>query len=356
MTEEARHQLATTIDTDDRSPENGVESLLRQLRVVTDLQSLLGELLAALAALEDADKALLLRFDGNETLTLAASAGLAPEHGRLLARLPASAHPWEEALRKSVAIGDAEIEPAFTPQPLVRAAGVRGLHAVPVLAPDGSPLGVLATLFRRPLQLSSRQERVAALYARQVAWILTSLHLREQAATVIAQKLEQVNEAEQRASESAVQAASAEARAAELQSRTEDLQTQAASLERRATHAERTAARMQALQEVTAALSSALTAADVAGIVVEKGVSALNAYAGSMVLLTSDGKTLERVRAIGYPEDMLARWKQIPIDGPYPLSEAVRDRTPVFIGDDRALSERYPHLNSERSATGTQAV
>jgi signal transduction histidine kinase len=356
MTEEARHQLATTTAMGDGSAGNGVDSLLRQLRAITDVQPLLGELLAALAALEDADKALLLRFDENETLTLAASAGLAPEHARLLDRLPASAHPWEEALRRSVAIGDAEIEPAFTPQPLVRAAGVRGLHAVPVLAPDGSSLGVIATLFRRPLQLSSRQERVAALYARQVAWILTSLRLREQAATAIAHERERVNDAEQRANESAMQAASAEARAAELQSRKEDLEAGAASLEQRATHAERAAARMQALQQVTAALSDAVTAADVAAVVVERGVSALNASAGSMVLLTSDGKTLDRVRAIGYAEEMLARWKQIPVDGPYPLSEAVRDRTPVFIGDDRTLSERYPHLNAERATTGTQAV
>jgi signal transduction histidine kinase len=356
MTEEARHQLATTTDRDDHSAGNGVEALLRQLRAVADIQPLLGEVLAALAALEDADKALLLRFDGKETLTLAASAGLAPEHGRLLDRLPASAHPWEEALRRSIAIGDAEIEPAFTPQPLVRAAGARGLHAVPVHAPDGTPLGIIATLFRRPLQLSSRQERVAALYARQVAWILTSLRLREQAAVAIAHQLERVNDAEQRASGSAMQAASAEARASELQSRKEDLEAQAESLKQRATHAERTAARIQALQELTAALSSALTAADVAAIVVEKGVSALNAYAGSVVLVTSDGKTLERVRASGYPEEMLARWEQIPVDGPYPLSEAVRDRNPVFIGDDRTLSERYPDLTAERATTGTQAV
>jgi GAF domain-containing protein len=174
MTEEARHQLATTTDMDDGSPANGVDSLLRQLRAITDVQPLLGELLAALAALEDADKALLLRFDENETLTLAASAGLAPEHARLLDRLPASAHPWEEALRRSVAVGDAEIEPAFTPQPLVRAAGVRGLHAVPVLAPDGSSLGVIATLFRRPLQLSRRSRPHFPMRSQPPTWPLSS--------------------------------------------------------------------------------------------------------------------------------------------------------------------------------------
>src|SRR5688500_11365376 len=177
MTEDARHESATTDRTHDVSMGDGADSLLRQLRTADEVQPLLGELLAALAALEDADKALLLRVDPGDTLTLIASAGLAPEHARLLERLPASAHPWGDALRAPVAVGDAEIEAAFTPQPLVRAAGVRGLHIVPIRAPDGSALGVLAALFRRPLQLSARQERVAALYARQVSWILTSVRL-----------------------------------------------------------------------------------------------------------------------------------------------------------------------------------
>jgi signal transduction histidine kinase/PAS domain-containing protein len=370
MTEEARHDLATTDQADDVSPGDGAESLLHQLRSADDVQPLLGELLAALAALEDADKALLLRLDPGDTLTLIASAGLAPEHARLLERLPASAHPWADALRAPVAVGDAEIEAAFTPQPLVRAAGVRGLHIVPIRAPDGSPIGVIAALFRRPLQLSARQERVAALYARQVAWILTSVHLRQQAALAIDHQHERVTEAKQRAEFVAMEVASAEARVAELQRRAEELesrlqtvQSQRGSLEselrtveNRAVLAERAAARVHASHEVTSALSSALTTAEVAAIIVDKGINALGAYAGSMVLLTKDGTQLERVRAIGYPEDMLERWKQVPIDGQLPLSEAVREQRLVLLGNDREISERYPHLSAERKITGTKAL
>src|SRR5688572_4354525 len=356
MTEDARHEAASTDRSRDVSPGDGADALLRQLRAGDDLQPLLGELLAALAALEDADKALLLRVDPNETLTLVASAGLAPEHARLLDRLPVSAHPWVEALRAPVAVGDAEIEAAFTPQPLVRAAGVRGLHIVPIMGPDGSALGVLAALFRRPLQLSARQERVAALYARQVSWILTSVRLREQAAIAIDHERELLADAEQRAGTVAMQAASAQARAAELQHRTEVLESQAAALEKRALQAERAAARVHASLELTAALSTALTAADVAAIIVDKGVTTLGAYAGSMAVLTSDGTKLERVRAIGYPEGTLDQWQFLPLDGPLPLSEAVRERAPILIGDDRSLAERYPHLTSERSQTGTKAI
>jgi signal transduction histidine kinase/PAS domain-containing protein len=370
MTEEARHEPALTDRTGDVSPGDGADSLLRQLRAADDLQPLLGELLAALAALEDADKALLLRVDAADTLTLVASAGLAPEHARLLDRLPASAHPWSDALRTPVAIGDAEIEAAFTPQPLVRAAGVRGLHIVPILSPEGSSLGVIAALFRRPLQLSARQERVAALYARQVSWILTSIRLREHAAVVIEQERARLGEMEQRASSIAMEAASSEARVAELQHRGEALEARAHELERRgetlearvrdvehrAANAERGAARVHKLQELTAALSTAVTAADVAAIIVDKGVDVAGAYAGSMMLLTADGTQLDRVRAVGYPEGMLDRWKHVPVDAPLPLSEAVRERAPIFLPTDRALSERYPHLTVEREKTGTKAV
>ena len=377
MSEEARHDIATTDPNGDVSSGDGAESLLRQLRASQDVQPLLGELLAALAALEDADKALLLRVDAGDTLTLIASAGLAPEHARLLERLPVSAHPWSDALRAPVAVGDAEIEAAFTPQPLVRAAGVRGLHLVPVLAPDGSPLGVIAALFRRPLQLSARQERVAALYARQVSWILTSVRLREQAAAAIDQERGRLADAEQRVDALAMQAASAEGRAAELEHRVESLQSRAdtlesqtqsltaraqsltsraETLEQRAAQAERSASRLQASQELTAALASALTAADVAAIIVDKGVAAVGAYAGSMMLLNGNGTALERVRAVGYPEEMLARWPQVPLDQPLPLSEAVRDKVAVLIGDDRTLTARYPHLTAEREKTGTKAL
>ena len=356
MTEDARHESATTDRTHDVSMGDGADSLLRQLRSADEVQPLLGELLAALAALEDADKALLLRLDPGDTLTLIASAGLAPEHARLLERLPASAHPWADALRAPVAVGDAEIEAAFTPQPLVRAAGVRGLHIVPIRAPDGSSIGVIAALFRRPLQLSARQKRVAALYARQVAWILTSVRVREQAAVAIDHERERLTDAQLRAESMAMQAASAEARVGELQHRAERLESELRELGQRAAHAERAAARVHASHEVTSALSSALTAADVAAIIVDKGIAVLGAYAGAMVLLTSDGTRLERVRAIGYPQDMLDRWQHIPIDAPLPLSEAVRERAPVLVGDDRTLTARYPHLVTERERTGTKAL
>ena len=106
MTEEARLEIEPADAASDVFSEDAAGSLLSRLRAAEDVHPLLGELLAALAALEDADKALLLRYDA-DVLTLVASAGLAPEHVRLLERLPASAHPWADALNRPVAVGDA---------------------------------------------------------------------------------------------------------------------------------------------------------------------------------------------------------------------------------------------------------
>ncbi|MDQ4080451.1 MAG: ATP-binding protein, partial [Gemmatimonadota bacterium] len=86
------------------------------------------------------------------------------------------------------------------------------------------------------------------------------------------------------------------------------------------------------------------------------GVNALGAHAGSMVVLAPDGQTLARVRAIGYPKEMLAAWERIPLDSSVPLSAAVRDGAPVMLGDTRAVSARYPHLDGEHGSMGTQAL
>jgi signal transduction histidine kinase/PAS domain-containing protein len=356
MTDDAGQELAISTEESDAAVAGGGDSLLRQLGEAEAVQGMLSEVLAALAALEDADKAFLLQFDGRDTLSIVASAGLQAEHARLLERLPASAHPWADALRAPVAVADAEIEPALTPQPLVRAAGLRGLHAVPVVAADGTPLGVMAAIFRRPLQLSSRQERVAALYARQVAWILSSVRLHTDAAQALREAADREATAERRAEESAARAASMEARALDARDRAESLEAAQRDLESRIRDTETSAKRYRDLQKVTAALAAAASADDVATVVIEQGLEVLGAYAGSLVLVARDGASLEVVRAHGYAPDVLARWRTLPLDAPYPLSEAVRSGAPVFSPNDAEVSRRYPQFDAERRASGTQAL
>ncbi|MGH2355280.1 MAG: GAF domain-containing protein, partial [Chloroflexota bacterium] len=105
---------------------------------------------------------------------------------------------------------------------------------------------------------------------------------------------------------------------------------------------------------MTAALSEAVTPSQVAAVVVDQGVAALGALAGSMVLLAADGAALEIVRAIGYAEEMLDSWRRFPISAPTPLSDAVQTATPVWLESLAVCERRYPVLAAAQG-TGAQA-
>ncbi len=107
----------------------------------------------------------------------------------------------------------------------------------------------------------------------------------------------------------------------------------------RATH------RIARLQSVTAALSESLTPAQVGGVVVGEGVAALEASAGSMVLLTEDGTELEVVRAVGYPEALVERWRRFSVEAPVPIAEAVRTGEPVYLENREAWLSRFPDID-----------
>ena len=105
--------------------------------------------------------------------------------------------------------------------------------------------------------------------------------------------------------------------------------------------AERAAERTARLQEITAALSEALTPAAVAEVIVDQGVEALRARAGSLALLTDDGVWLEIVRAIGYPQGFVERWRRTPVSTRVVAGEAIQMREPVFLDSRDVLLARY---------------
>ncbi len=86
------------------------------------------------------------------------------------------------------------------------------------------------------------------------------------------------------------------------------------------------------LQAVTAALSEALTPVQVAEVLVEQGVSATDAAAGTLALLDDSGETVEIVRADGYPPALLRQWERFSLATPAPLAEAIRSGKPVLVG------------------------
>jgi PAS domain S-box-containing protein len=89
--------------------------------------------------------------------------------------------------------------------------------------------------------------------------------------------------------------------------------------------------RVARLQALTAALSRALTPAQVARIAVEHGLAALNAQYGLLALLTADGAQLETVQFEGYPADILANRRSVAINASDPLAQAVRNQALVTV-------------------------
>ncbi|MBE9008201.1 PAS domain S-box protein [Fortiea sp. LEGE XX443] len=119
--------------------------------------------------------------------------------------------------------------------------------------------------------------------------------------------------------------------------------------------AEMAANRTVRLQKITAALSEAITPQQVADVVVNQGIAALGASAGSVTLLAEQGTDLKVVQASGYPQSMLDNWKSFPLNANVPLAETVRTGQPIFLESPEAFTASYPHLAESVSVTGNCA-
>jgi signal transduction histidine kinase len=107
---------------------------------------------------------------------------------------------------------------------------------------------------------------------------------------------------------------------------------------------EKIAGRLKRLQNVTAALSKAYTPGEVANIIIEQGVAALEAVAGIVVLLTGDKTLLNIVASIGYPPEVVQNWLQIDLKMPVPIADAVRENRVILLHSLEERAERYPEL------------
>jgi PAS domain S-box-containing protein len=109
--------------------------------------------------------------------------------------------------------------------------------------------------------------------------------------------------------------------------------------------------RLERLQAVTAALSKALTPAEVVEAVVEQGMAALGARAGLVALVTPDGIDLEIIKTRGFAEETMRAWHRFPIAAGLPLSDVVRRAAPLFIETAAEYRARYPEMARRVGAT-----
>jgi GAF domain-containing protein len=106
--------------------------------------------------------------------------------------------------------------------------------------------------------------------------------------------------------------------------------------------AERAAARLTSLQAVAAGLAGALRTAEVADVILSRGVAEIGARSASLCLLQPDGQTVSIVQAAGYSTAVQERWQSFPVSADLPASEAIRTGKAVYLRslDDR--DARYP--------------
>lgn len=114
---------------------------------------------------------------------------------------------------------------------------------------------------------------------------------------------------------------------------------------------------MARLQEATAALSSALTAEEVAEAILGHAYELTGAMACVAYHLPREGEELVLIGSRGLPGEVLERLRRLSLDTPLPLSDAVREQRPFWISGQEELLKRYPNLPSEAvHVVGLRAV
>lgn len=122
-----------------------------------------------------------------------------------------------------------------------------------------------------------------------------------------------------------------------------------------AARAHEVAVRVSRLQSVTAALSRALRTEDVVRVVLEQGIAAVRADAGSIALLADDGETLTVAHHTGYPAELVAPLRSFSINGDLPLAVAVRSRAPVWIPSWDVYRD-HPQIGPIMARTGRSSA
>jgi signal transduction histidine kinase len=110
------------------------------------------------------------------------------------------------------------------------------------------------------------------------------------------------------------------------------------------------------LQQLTSELSSALTPEQVAEVIVDKGVAAVEGHLATVYVLTDEGKTMELLNKKGIPQESLARFQRFAFGYPGPLTDCINEKQAIYIESQEDYIARYPILEEHIRRNGTQAT
>src|SRR5262245_22745176 len=111
---------------------------------------------------------------------------------------------------------------------------------------------------------------------------------------------------------------------------------------RRAAESEST--RLAHLHNLTGRLANAVTVRDVCEALVDTAIGSLGAGAAGVGLLSTDGTELDIVALRGFPDEVAARWRTVPLDKTLITTEAISKRSVVTVDSAEEALERYPAL------------
>ena len=114
--------------------------------------------------------------------------------------------------------------------------------------------------------------------------------------------------------------------------------------------------RAERLQRITSALSREISVESAASTVLDEVTAALAADAATIGLVDEDRETVSLVARHGYSESGIAEWTEFPLSAELPMSESIRDNTPLWSSRESDLVARFPALAQSEFAFASLAI
>lgn len=113
--------------------------------------------------------------------------------------------------------------------------------------------------------------------------------------------------------------------------------------------------RINLLLELTGAFSQALTAQEIAEVVVERALRALGGNLGTVAQLVENDSQLEMLNLRGLSPATVEKYRRTALDFPGPLNDAVRRNTLVWIETAEQYVTLYPHFEAAIRSNGSHS-
>jgi serine phosphatase RsbU (regulator of sigma subunit)/PAS domain-containing protein len=110
--------------------------------------------------------------------------------------------------------------------------------------------------------------------------------------------------------------------------------------------------RADRLQQLTASLSRARTAAAVYEVVLMEGRETLGANAGLVAMPSADGAAIELAATLGFTAAEQEGWQRFSTEVSTPIGDALARGEAIFVDEEQHLA-RYPHMTTSRSPTAS---